>query len=237
MSPAPLTLLPAVDVSAGRAVQVVDGGRTDPLGVAGDWVAQGARWVHLVDLDRAFGRGTDLPLLAEVVAALPVPVQLSGGLDRPEVVEQALATGARRVNLAATALRDPAWVAALVREHGDRVAVGIDVLGGRVVARGSGQDLGTLEEVVGTVREALAEARPGAYVVADAGRDGRRSGADLGLFADLVTRLDAPVIASGGVADLSDLVGLRTTGVAGVVLGAALYHRAFTLGEALEVAA
>ena len=233
----PLTLLPAVDVAGGRAAQVVDGGDDDPLRVARAWVEQGARWVHLVDLDRAFRRGTDLPLLAGLVAALPVPVQLSGGLDTPEAAEQALATGARRVNLAVTALRDPAWVAALVREHGDRVAVGIDVLGDRVVARGSGEDIGPLDEVVATVRAALAHARPGAYVVADASRDGRRTGADLRLFADLVGRLDAPVVASGGVATLSDLAGLRTAGVTGVVLGAALYHRTFTLGEALEAAA
>ncbi len=231
-----LTLLPAVDVAGGRAAQVVEGD-DDPLRVARAWVAEGARWVHLVDLDRAFRRGTDLPLLAEIVDALPVPVQLSGGLDTPEAVEQALATGARRVNLAVTALREPGWVAALVREHGDRIAVGLDVLGDRVVARGSGEDLGPLDDVVATVREALAEARPGAYVVADAGRDGRRTGADLRLFAGLVDRLDAPLLASGGVASLADLAGLRSAGVTGVVLGAALYHGVFTLGEALEAAA
>lgn len=230
-----MTLLPAVDVAGGRAAQVVHGG-DDPLEVALGWVGQGARWLHLVDLDRAFRRGSDLPLLTELVAALPVPVQLSGGLDSPDAVVQALGTGARRVNLAVTALRDPAWVAELVKEHGDRIAVGVDVLGDRVVARGSGEDLGTLDQVVGTIREALCEARPGAYVVADASRDGRRTGADLPLFRELVTRLGAPVVASGGVGSLVDLTGLRGVGVSGVVLGAALYHRTFTLGQALEAA-
>ncbi|AXH97824.1 bifunctional 1-(5-phosphoribosyl)-5-((5-phosphoribosylamino)methylideneamino)imidazole-4-carboxamide isomerase/phosphoribosylanthranilate isomerase PriA [Ornithinimicrobium avium] len=228
------TLLAAVDVAGGRAVQVVDGD-DDPLRVALGWVAQGARWIHLVDLDRAYRRGSDLPLLTHLVAALPVPVQLSGGLDRPEVVDQALATGARRINLAVTALRDPGWVAGLLREHGDRVAVGIDVLGDRVVARGSGEDLGPVQEVVATARAAFLDERPGAYVVADARRDGRRTGADLRLFRGLVEALGAPVVASGGVATLADLVALRTVGVSGIVLGSALYHRAFTLTEALEV--
>lgn len=236
--PAPTvpTLLPAVDVAGGRAVQVVDGD-DDPFVVALGWVEQGARWVHLVDLDRAYRRGSDLPLLTDLVAALPVPVQLSGGLDTPEAVAQALGTGARRVNLAVTALRYPGWVAELVREHGDRLAVGLDVLGDRVVARGSGDDLGPLDEVVATVRAELADVRPGAFVVADAGRDGRRTGADLPLFRRLAGTLGAPVVASGGVATLQDLAGLSAAGVAGVVLGSALYHRAFTLAEALEAVA
>lgn len=233
---APFVLLPAVDVAGGRAAQVVDGGTDDPAQVAFRWVELGASWVHLVDLDRAYRRGSDLALLADLISALPVPVQLSGGLDTPDAVAQALGTGARRINLASTALRDPDWVVELVREHGNRVAIGIDVVGDRVVARGSGEAVGALDDVLRRLTDAFAGARPGAYVVADASRDGRRSGADLDLFRAVALRLDAPVIASGGVASLEDIEGLRGTGAAGVVLGAALYHGAFTLPEALEVA-
>ncbi|GGK61214.1 HisA/HisF-related TIM barrel protein [Ornithinimicrobium pekingense] len=233
MSPV-LELLAAVDVAGRRATQVVDGGDDDPAGVARRWVEQGAGWVHLVDLDRAYRRGSDLPYLAELVAGLPVPVQLSGGLDTPEAAEEALATGARRVNLAVTALRDPVWVVDLVREHGDRVAVGLDVTGDQVVARGSGEVLGSLEEVLTTVEGHLADTPPGAYVVADAARDGRLGGVDPALFRAVVERLNAPVVASGGVAGIPDLLALRDAGVSGVVLGAALHHGRFTLPDALE---
>jgi phosphoribosyl isomerase A len=227
-------LLAAVDVAGRRATQVLDGGTDDPRLVARRWADQGDDWVHLVDLDRAYRRGSDLPYLAEIVAGLPVPVQLSGGLDTPQAVEDALATGARRVNLAATALRDPAWVGELVRQHGDRVAVGIDVAGDQVVARGSGEVLGTLEQVLRAVGQALEGARPGAFVVADATRDGRLAGADATLFRTVVERLDAPVVASGGVAGVTDLLALRDAGVRGVVLGAALHSGRLTLPDALE---
>lgn len=236
VSPASRVLaLPAVDVAGRRATQVVSG-EDDPFAVATRWVAEGASWVHVVDLDRAYRRGSDTPYLAELIDALPVPVQLSGGLDSPGAVEEALATGAARLNLAVTALRDPAWVGELVAEHGDRIAIGVDVAGDRVVARGSGEDLGRLEDLLVQLPAALGERRPGWFVVADASRDGRRTGADLGLFGRAVEVLGgtAPVVASGGVASLEDLRGLATTGVGGVVLGAALYHRAFTLPHALE---
>ena len=229
-----LELLAAVDVAGRRATQVVDGGSDDPREVAARWAGQGAHWVHLVDLDRAYRRGSDLPYLAEIVAGLAVPVQLSGGLDTPEAVEAALSTGARRVNLAATALRDPAWVAELVRDHGDRIAVGIDVAGGQIVARGSGESLGPLEDVLRAVDAALDGARPGAFVVADAARDGRLAGADVALFRSVAQRLGAPVVASGGVAGVEDLLALRAAGVRGVVLGAALHSGTITLKHALE---
>lgn len=226
--------LPAVDVAGRIATQVVDGGDDDPFTVASRWVDQGAEWVHLVDLDRAYRRGSDTAYLGELIDALPVPVQLSGGLDTPAAVAEALATGARRLNLAVTALRDPAWVAELVREHGDRIAIGIDVADQQVVARGSREDLGALEPLLDHLAEVMDDVIPGAYVVADAARDGRRTGADLALYRQVVGRLSAPVIASGGVAGRADLVSLRDCGVSGVVLGASLYHGAFTLAEAME---
>lgn len=231
----PLELLPAVDISGGRASQVVGDGPDDPAEVAAGWVAAGARWVHLVDLDRAFGRGHNLDLLTRLVAAQPVPVQVSGGIGDEDTLTAALAMGATRVNLTSTALRDPAWVMDVVRAHGDRIAVGIDVAGGAVVARGTDAWLGALD----TVLALLDGSGCRTYVVADASRDGRLHGADTDLFRHVAERVDGQVIASGGVASLEDLVRLRAltgVGVRGVVLGAALYHGAFTLTEALDVA-
>lgn len=236
VTPSPRVLaLPAVDVAGRRATQVVEGG-DDPFAVAASWVEQGAKWVHVVDLDRAYRRGSDTAYLGDLIDSLPVPVQLSGGLDSPAAVEEALATGAARLNLAVTALRDPGWVAELIAAHGSRIAVGVDVAGDRVVARGSGEDLGPLPALLDRLGDTLASHHPGWWVVADASRDGRRTGADLALFGRAVDALSgsAPVVASGGVASLEDLHGLVATGVGGVVLGAALYHRAFTLPQALE---
>lgn len=230
-----LTLLPAVDIAGGRASQVVGDSDNEPERVAAGWVAAGARWLHLVDLDRAFGRGDNAALLADLVASQPVPVQLSGGIDDDSALGVALATDATRVNLASTALRDPGWVRDVVREHGERIAVGLDVRGGEVVARGTDARLGLLDDVLADLQGAGARN----YVVADATRDGTRHGADTALFRHVAERVDGQVIASGGVASLEDLIGLRALvriGVRGVVLGSALYHGAFTLDEALTVA-
>ncbi|WP_114905966.1 HisA/HisF-related TIM barrel protein [Ornithinimicrobium murale] len=232
----PLTLLPAVDIAGGRASQVVGDGEDDPARVASGWTAAGARWLHLVDLDRAFGRGDNAGLIAELVAAQPVPVQVSGGIADDASLALALATGAARVNLASTALRDRGWVRQVVREHGERIAVGIDVRGHEVVARGSEARLGTLDDVLADLDGTGCRT----YVVADASRDGSLHGADDHLFRYVAERVDGEVIASGGVASLEDLARLRSlarVGVSGVVLGAALYQGAFTLAEALDVAA
>lgn len=227
-----LTLLPAVDVAGGRADQVVGDADSDPIRVARGWVEQGARWLHLVDLDRAYDRGDNHALISRLVAELPVPVQVSGGVADRATLEQALATGAARVNLASTALWDIDWVDRAVRRHGGRIAVGLDIRGQDVVARGAGTRVGTVTEVVRVLRDVPVQT----YVVADARRDGSRRGADLTLFATMAGLLRTPVIASGGVGTLADLRGLRAlagAGVSGVVLGAALYHGELTLGQAL----
>lgn len=230
-----LTLLPAVDVAGGRAAQVVGGGTDEPAEVVARWVAEGADWVHLVDLDLAFGRGHNTALLTGLVGSTDRPVQLSGGLVEQAHVEQAIATGAQRVVLSSLALRDPELVAGLVARHGARLAVGLDVAEDGVVARGTDARLGDLEEVL----DWLGDVRPHAVVVADAARDGRMHGVDTALFARVAEQLGCPVIASGGVASLDDVRRVRElteAGVSGLVLGAALYHGAFTLAEALEVA-
>lgn len=243
-----LTLLPAVDVAAGRAAQVVPGvghdrpddarlldEPDDPRAVAWGWVRGGARWLHVVDLDRAHRRGHNADLLNALVGELPVPVQVSGGIEDQESLDWALASGAARVNLASTALRDPDWVRAVVRRHGARIAVGIDVQDDEVVARGVKERIGLLQDVL----PQLAGLSPAAFVVADASRDGRRSGADVDLFRQAAQQLQAPVIASGGVRDVGDVRALRSLtddGVVAVILGSALYHGTLTLAQALEAA-
>lgn len=236
---AALELLPAVDISGGRAAQVVgDHGSADPWTVAAGWQDQGAAWVHLVDLDRAFGRGANDDLVVQVIGRLDVPVQLSGGIVDAAGLERALATGCRRVNLGTRALADPDWVLHAVAEHGDRVAVGLDVAGSTLAARGA--DTGRADRLgdVFTMLDRLEAGGCARYVVTDTARDGQRSGANLELLRRVCARTTTPVVSSGGVAVLDDLEALAAlvpSGVEGTVLGAALYHGAFTLADALEL--
>lgn len=230
-----LTLLPALDVAAGRAAQLGAVDQDDPHGVAQGWVRAGATWLHVVDLDRAHRRGDNAELLDALVGAVSVPVQVSGGIEDQEGMDWALATGAARVNLASTALRDPDWVRHAVQRHAGRIAVGIDVRGDEVVARGTQVRVGSLDDVL----PRLSGMRDVTFVVADASRDGRRTGADVDLFREVAQRVAGPVIASGGVRDLDDIRALRALtgdGVCGVVLGSALYHGAFTLAQAMDAA-
>lgn len=236
------TLLPAVDVSHGRAVRLVRGEAGtesifgDPLHAALDWQRAGAEWIHLVDLDAAFGRGSNAGLLAEIVAALDIAVELSGGIRDEDSLAAALATGCARVNLGTAALEDPQWCARALAEHGDRIAVGLDVRitddVHRLAARGWTQDGGELWEVLARL-DADGCTR---YVVTDVSRDGTLTGPNLRLLREVCARTKAPVIASGGVAELADLValaGLAADGVEGAIIGKALYVGAFTLPEAL----
>jgi phosphoribosyl isomerase A len=240
------TLLPAVDVADGQAVRLVQGeagtetsyGR--PLDAALAWQRDGAEWIHLVDLDAAFGKGSNRELLAEVVGKLDVQVELSGGIRDDASLEAALATGARRVNLGTAALEDPDWTARVIGEYGDRVAIGLDVriteAGHRLSARGWTSDGGDLWEVL----ERLDRDGASRYVVTDVSKDGTLRGPNLELLRDVVARTDAPVIASGGVSSVADLValaGLASDGVEGSIVGKALYAGAFTLPEALAAVA
>jgi len=237
-----LVLLPAVDVADGQAVRLVQGEAGsetvygDPLAAALAFQQAGASWVHLVDLDAAFGRGSNAALLARVVGALDIAVELSGGIRDDASLAAALATGCARVNLGTAALEDPAWCARVVATHGERVAVGLDVRGDRLAARGWTRDGGDLEQVLDRL-EADGCAR---YVVTDVRRDGTLSGPNLDLLARVCARTRAPVVASGGVATLDDvatLAALTDAGVEGAIIGKALYAGAFTLPEALAVAA
>jgi phosphoribosylanthranilate isomerase len=238
---APLELLPAVDVADGQAVRLVQGeagtetSYGSPLEAALAWQNAGASWVHLVDLDAAFGRGSNRELLAAVISSLDVAVELSGGIRDDASLAAALSTGCRRVNLGTAALEDPSWTARAIKEHGDSVAVGLDVRGTTLAARGWTREGGDLWEVLDRL-EAAGCAR---YVVTDVTKDGTLRGPNLELLREVCARTSRPVVASGGVSSLDDLVALRSLvplGVEGAIVGKALYAGSFTLQEALDVA-
>jgi phosphoribosyl isomerase A len=238
------TLLPAVDVADGQAVRLVQGeagtetGYGAPRDAALQWQADGAEWVHLVDLDAAFGRGSNAELLAEVVGELDVAVELSGGIRDDASLERALSTGCARVNLGTAALEDPAWCAKAIATHGEKVAVGLDVriVDGRhrLAARGWTTDGGDLWEVLARLdRDGCSR-----YVVTDVSKDGMLRGPNVDLLRQVAKATPAPVIASGGVSSLQDLADLATVaaegvGLEGSIVGKALYAGRFTLPEAL----
>jgi len=237
--PAPLILLPAVDVTNGQAVRLVQGeagsetAYGDPLEAALRWQRDGAEWVHLVDLDAAFGRGSNRELLADVsrrLADVGVSVELSGGIRDDDSLDAALATGAARVNVGTAALENPDWVRDAISRVGDRIAVGLDVRGTTLAARGWTKDGGELFDVLARL-DAEGCSR---YVVTDVRRDGTLTGPNLELLRSVTSATDRPVIASGGVSSLSDLTAIAgVPGVEGSIVGKALYAGAFTLPEAL----
>ncbi|GAB3041468.1 bifunctional 1-(5-phosphoribosyl)-5-((5-phosphoribosylamino)methylideneamino)imidazole-4-carboxamide isomerase/phosphoribosylanthranilate isomerase PriA [Sediminivirga luteola] len=237
----PLVLLPAVDVADGKAVRLVQGEAGsetdygDPLEAARQWESQGAEWIHLVDLDAAFGRGSNHDLLSRVVGELGIKVELSGGIRDTASLERALATGAARVNIGTAALENPEWTSRIIGEYGDRVAVGLDVRGTTLAARGWTREGGDLWEVLNRL-EADGCAR---YVVTDVTKDGTLRGPNVELLKEIATRTEKPIVASGGISSLEDLAALRELvplGVDSAILGKALYAGRFTLTEALDVA-
>lgn len=234
-----LTLLPAVDVVDGQAVQLVrgvsgSGGQYgSPLEAALSWQRAGARWVHLVDLDAAFGRGDNRAVLGEIIDRLDIDVELSGGLRDDDALEWAMSTGCRRVNLGTAALEHPEWCAKAIATYGDRIAIGLDVRGRTLSARGWTREGGDLFETLERLdREGCAR-----YVVTDVNSDGTLTGPNLELLRSVATATDRPIIASGGVSSLDDLraiAGLVPLGVEGAIIGTALYAGNFSLEEALS---
>ncbi len=231
-------LLPAVDVADGQAVRLVQGEAGsetrygEPLSAALAWQEAGAEWIHLVDLDAAFGRGSNRALLAEVVGKLDVKVEMSGGIRDDASLRAALSTGCARVNIGTAALEDPGWVRAAIAEFGDQIAVGLDVRGTTLSARGWTQDGGELFDVLSR----LDDDGCARYVVTDVRRDGTLTGPNVQLLRDVCAATDRPVVASGGVSSLDDLralAELTPLGVEGAIVGKALYAGAFTLEEAL----
>lgn len=245
-SPAPasptLVLLPAVDVQNGRAVQLVQGiaGTEkvfgEPLAAALRWQSDGAQWLHLVDLDAAFGRGSNAGAIAEVCAAMTLNVELSGGIRDDASLERALATGCRRVNVGTAALESPAWCEEIIDRYGDRIAIGLDVKDTRLAARGWTREGGDIFETI----ERMNAAGCARYVVTDVASDGMLTGPNLDLLRAVCERTDAAVVASGGISSLGDIRNLRAlvpAGVEGAIIGTALYVGNFALPEALAVAA
>lgn len=232
--------MPAVDVAHGQAVRLVQGAADsetsfgDPLAAALDWQSAGAQWIHLVDLDAAFGRGENRKLLAQVVGNMDINVELSGGIRDEESLSAALATGCRRVILGTAALENLEWTSKVIQEFGDRIAVGLDVRGTTLAARGGTKDGGDLWETL----ERLEQVGCARYVVTDVTKDGTLKGPNVDLLREMCAKTEKPIIASGGISSLADLAELRSIvplGVEGAIVGKALYAGAFTLEQAIEV--
>lgn len=243
------TLLPAVDVSHGRSVRLAQGNADtetahgDPLDVALSWQADGADWIHLVDLDAAFGRGSNADLLAAAVGELDIKVQLAGGITDDATLERALATRCERAVIATPALADPDWCARAIAQHGDRVAIGLDVhivkgtdgvITHQLAARGTTNVSGDLWETLARLERDSCQR----YIVTDVSKDGMLTGPNIELYRAVINATTAPVIASGGVSAVDDLVTLAEAAAAGAnlegsIVGQALYAGRFTLPEAL----
>ncbi|GAA1758755.1 bifunctional 1-(5-phosphoribosyl)-5-((5-phosphoribosylamino)methylideneamino)imidazole-4-carboxamide isomerase/phosphoribosylanthranilate isomerase PriA [Nostocoides vanveenii] len=239
--PARLELLPAVDVREGRAVQLQQGIAGsgwefgDPIDAALTWQEQGAAWIHLVDLDAAFGTGSNADLLAEIVGRLDIKVEMSGGIRDQDSLHRALSTGCRRVNVGTAALENPEWTRTAIATYGDRIAIGLDVRGETLAARGWTTEGGNLWETLARLdSEGCAR-----YVVTDVNKDGMLAGPNVDLLKSVAAQTNAPIVASGGVSTLADIVSIRGLvgdGVEGAIIGSALYRGAFTLPEALDAA-
>jgi 1-(5-phosphoribosyl)-5-[(5-phosphoribosylamino)methylideneamino] imidazole-4-carboxamide isomerase/N-(5'phosphoribosyl)anthranilate isomerase len=236
-----LILLPAVDVSNGQAVRLVQGELGSetvygsPLEAALNFQNQGAQWLHLVDLDAAFGKGSNYLLLKEVVEKLDINVELSGGIRDDESLNNALSTGAKRINLGTAALENPEWTKKVIQLHEDKIAIGLDVRGRTLAARGWTKDCGELFETL----KRLDEDNAARYVVTDVTKDGTLTGPNLDLLIEISKVTKKPLIASGGISELEDLIKLKSLvdhGVEGAIVGKALYSQKFTLKQALEVA-
>ncbi|MFM1865207.1 MAG: hypothetical protein RL677_987 [Actinomycetota bacterium] len=236
-----LELLPAVDVSQGKAVRLTQGAKGteeefgDPLQVALNWQELGAEWLHLVDLDRAFGTGSNFEILKKTVQKLDIKVEISGGIRDDDSLANALATGAARVNLGTAALEDPQWTKKVIGEYGEKIAIGLDVRGNQLSARGWTKEGGELFETLERL-EADGAAR---YVVTDVTKDGTLQGVNTDLLLKIAQFTNKPLVASGGIGSLEDiqrLVSLVSHGIEGAILGKALYAKKFSLPQALKIA-
>jgi len=239
--PDPLVLLPAVDIAGGQAVQLVQGVAGsekrfgEPRAAAERWQSAGAEWIHLVDLDAAFGRGSNAELIAELIDHLRIDVELSGGIRDDDSLERALATGCRRVNIGTAALEQPEWCEEVISAYGDKIAIGLDVRGTKLAARGWTREGGELFETL----DRLAAAGCARFVVTDVNSDGMLNGPNLDLLRTVCARTDAPVVASGGISTIADILALTELvplGVEGAIIGTALYVGNFTIEEALLAA-
>lgn len=236
-----LEILPAIDVKDGRAVRLVQGELSQestyglPVDVAQDFVSQGAEWIHLVDLDAAFGIGSNFELIKEVIKSVDIKIELSGGIRNEETLIRALSTGCTRVNLGTAAIEDPEWTAKVISEYGPRIAVGLDVRGHTLAARGWTREGGDLFEMI----ELLDAAGCSRYIVTDVAKDGTLTGPNFELLKEVCAVTKVPVVASGGISVIQDLIDLRDLipiGIEGAIVGKAIYSGSFTLEQALKAA-
>lgn len=237
----PLELLPAVDVQDGKAVRLVQGAYGtatnygDPFEAAIGWQQAGAEWLHLVDLDAAFGHGNNREIIRRITSELGIKIELSGGLRDDASLDEALAMGATRVNLGTAALENPEWTAQVIKKYGDKIAVGLDVRGEKLATRGWVQEGGNIWDVL----EQLETAGCARYVVTDITKDGTLTGPNTELLVQIAEKTGKPVVASGGISTLDDiakLAGMVDRGIEGAIIGKALYANQFTLEQALQVA-
>ena len=236
-----LQILPAIDVKDGRAVRLFQGELAKesnyglPVEVAKEFSAEGASWIHLVDLDAAFGIGSNFELIQEVISSVDIKVELSGGIRDDDSLQRALSTGCKRVNLGTAAIENPEWTAKVIGQYGEKIAVGLDVRGHTLATRGWTEQGGDLFEMISK----LDAAGCSRYIVTDVTKDGTLTGPNLELLREVCAATSAPVIASGGISELQDLINLRAMtnlGVEGAIVGKAIYSGAFSLAQALEVA-
>jgi 1-(5-phosphoribosyl)-5-[(5-phosphoribosylamino)methylideneamino] imidazole-4-carboxamide isomerase/N-(5'phosphoribosyl)anthranilate isomerase len=236
-----LQILPAIDVKNGRAVRLFQGELAKesnyglPVEVAKEFSAEGASWIHLVDLDAAFGIGSNFELIQEVISSVDIKVELSGGIRDDDSLKRALSTGCERVNLGTAAIENPEWTAKVIGQYGEKIAVGLDVRGHTLATRGWTEQGGDLFEMISK----LDAAGCSRYIVTDVTKDGTLTGPNLELLREVCSATSAPVIASGGISELQDLIDLRAMtnlGVEGAIVGKAIYSGAFSLAQALEVA-
>jgi len=236
-----LQILPAIDIKEGRAVRLFQGELAResnyglPVEVAKEFSAEGASWIHLVDLDAAFGIGSNFELIQEVISSVDIKVELSGGIRDDDSLKRALSTGCKRVNLGTAAIENPEWTAKVIGQYGEKIAVGLDVRGHTLATRGWTEQGGDLFEMISK----LDAAGCSRYIVTDVTKDGTLTGPNLELLREVCAATSAPVIASGGISELQDLIDLRAMtnlGVEGAIVGKAIYSGAFSLAQALEVA-
>jgi phosphoribosylformimino-5-aminoimidazole carboxamide ribotide isomerase/phosphoribosylanthranilate isomerase len=236
-----LQILPAIDIKEGRAVRLIQGELAKesnyglPVEVAQEFSAAGASWIHLVDLDAAFGIGSNFELIQQVISSVDIKVELSGGIRDDDSLKRALSTGCNRINLGTAAIENPEWTAKVIGQYGEKIAVGLDVRGHTLATRGWTEQGGDLFEMISK----LDAAGCSRYIVTDVTKDGTLTGPNLELLREVCVATKAPVIASGGISVLQDLIDLRAMtnlGIEGAIVGKAIYSGAFTLAQALEVA-
>ena len=232
-----MIVIPAIDLRGGRAVRLLRGNpddetsyHDDPVAVATRFQEEGARRLHLIDLDAALDDGDNRSFVREICQAVVIPVQVGGGVRTLEEIEAVLNLGAARAILGTAAALDASFVARAVEEFAERVLVAVDVRGGRVMVKGWTEEGPELAEAMAALNDAGAPR----YLVTAIARDGTLDGPDLRLYKQVLGLTDRPVIASGGVRTADDIWALRDAGCEASVTGKALYEKTLKLSQVIR---